>query len=187
MRTLGCAVVLVVASVASAEEPRPLTAGDRIRVEVAQQVTGRPLSIVGTLTGIDSSRLTLLNQKGVASRLPTADILRLQRSVHPSRKNKGAWIGLGVGFAAGFVSDALLSNCNEGAPADSCVSGWSVLAGLVVAPVGAGLGAIMAPGERWETVPLRSAETSPAPRRVTLQIAPIVHRARGLSVSVAFR
>jgi hypothetical protein len=41
------------------------------------------------------------------------DVTRLERSIRPSRKGKGALIGLAVGFGAGFAAAAALGNCSE--------------------------------------------------------------------------
>jgi hypothetical protein len=55
--------------------------------------------LVGQLTGLSLSALSM--DLGSAEReIPRDSIVRLERSVRPSRKGRGALIGFGIGFAA---------------------------------------------------------------------------------------
>ena len=93
--------------------------------------------------------------------LRRAAIVRLERSVRPGRKARGALIGFGVGFVA-----------------------WSALLALPAA----GVGAIVAPGEQWADVPLgvRSRGTAARGAGLQLRVVPLVGRRSGLAVVVSF-
>ncbi len=153
-------LVAVWGSSASAEEGKPTTSGPRVRV-TALGFAAKP--IVGVLTAIDATKITILRSKeSAAVAIPRDALTRFEISHKSSRKGKGAGIGAligaGVGAALGVAAGA---DC--GAPdASFCISrGASAAAvGLAGAAVGSILGAIIAPGEKWETANLDSLKVS---------------------------
>jgi hypothetical protein len=131
-----------------------VTPGTRVRVsEAARRFTG-------TLDAVDERTLTLREQSDAAPvTLSRAQIVRLEVSRKPSRRAKGALIGGALGVVAGLVLMAAEgSSCPpEQDPFGICsdLSGpefYVASAGLLGA-AGAGLGALIARGEKWETVP----------------------------------
>ena len=79
-------------------------------------------------------------------------IRRFEWSVRPSRKKKGTLIGLGVGFGLGWVGMVTLAQSCEG----NCSTGSGLFYGAIystaLAALGAGVGALTSPGERWAEV-----------------------------------
>ncbi len=145
---VACCAVLACAGVPALGDDAGLPGvGDRVRVHVAG-ASSAPL--VGTLAAMDAHSLAVkVPGRDAAAVVARADLLRVERSVRPGRKGKGALIGLGAGFAIGFVGAALLGNCDETGGTDRCVNaGWGSLYGAAAGVAGAGLGALVAPGER---------------------------------------
>jgi hypothetical protein len=133
---------------------------------------------VGTLAGVDQDSLTLT----VGSRrdplvLKRQDVVRLQRSVRPSRKRRGALIGAGVGFVGGIVLGGAVTEW-EGFVGGDVGPGGYVAFGAIVAVFTAGIGAALAPGERWAEVPRD---------RLQISLRPSLVNSRGLAIVVAWR
>ena len=110
--------------------------------------------------------------------LARQDVVRLERSVRPSRKSRGAVIGFAVGLAAALVKVAINGGCNDGC------NGGNVAVGVLFASATAGVGALVAPGERWEDVALGAAAGPRDARRRgrgrRFDLAPLVGRRTGL-------
>lgn len=161
----------------------------RVRVTASASRSG-PLT--GTLTGIDEKSLAVLPEgRSEAVVLERQDIRRVEWSVRPSRKKKGALLGLGIGFGAGLVGTFLLCDAyGTGCPAgEGAVFG--TFYGSLLGAVGAGVGALVAPGERWTEVALDrlgpgDGLKQPRPR-VHLSVVPMVGARRGLAIVGSFR
>lgn len=119
--------------------------GTRLRVTVASPPPsgGSGPVFVGRFAGSDRDELRLAMTSSESQALPCDAIVRLEQSVVPSRKSRGALIGFGVGAAAMLGKAALQGGCNDG-----CNSA-NVLEAVLVALSTATVGAIAAPGERW--------------------------------------
>jgi hypothetical protein len=124
--------------------------------------------------------------------LAREDIQRLEWSLQPSRKRKGALIGLGVGFAAGFFSILALCRWFDTACPGDLRRGlfWGALHGVAVGVGGMAVGALAAPGERWAEV---SQERFPSEvgrgelrSGVQLKVFPMAGGRRGLVLAVSF-
>jgi hypothetical protein len=127
-----------------AKEPEPLTPGARIRVTAPTQASRQ---IVGILTSVDPSVLTVQTSKEFITVRREA-IRTLELSERRGRKGKGALIGAGVGLLAAAL---VAATTKQG---DFLTPGESFLAGVILfIPTGTGLGALLAPGERWVPVP----------------------------------
>jgi hypothetical protein len=192
-------VILARGQAGSAEEPVP----PRVRLSVPG-VSERP--IIGRLVGADESMLRIETGGGRGSgpsapstmSVPRSAVTRLELSRRASRKTLGAWLGALVGGGAAAVlvagreeSIASLASCvpppgwglvGQGRPyycSDASVSqsGPSNWTALLAVPAGAALGALVAPGEKWET-------RDPASVRVEVQ--PMAGRAPGLRLVVSF-
>ena len=177
------------ATAAGAELPAPAVSGARVRV-TAPAVSGARL--VGTVIGIDETRLTLSAGKGRTVEVPRSAITRLEVSRHPSRRGKGAGIGALVGVGAAIVIGVAAGDDCGSRPArpeeldlverldfNLCFGrGELALASaLLTVPLGTVLGYAAAPGERW-------APTSPD--RLRLAVAPTGGGGVGASLSLRF-
>jgi hypothetical protein len=128
--------------------------------------------------------------RDAAAVVARADLLRVERSIRPGRKGKGALIGLGAGFAIGFVGAALLGNCDETGGTDHCVNGvWGSLYGAAAGVAGAGLVALVAPGERRAEVPvgLVGAPIGGHGSSARVEVVLLLGRRHGLAIAVSFR
>jgi hypothetical protein len=144
----GALLVLLLAigswTEARAQVPHPeIPAGSRLRVfapALGEHGT------IGQFAGFESESLSLLQGPSQTTlQLPLASITRLEVSEghHRGRwAGMGALIGLGGSVALGVVC---LTVCDDGAFA---VIGFSFFGLVVAAPVGAVVGAVVAP-ERW--------------------------------------
>jgi hypothetical protein len=169
------------------EDALALPSGTRLRVTWADGSDAEPREtrLVGRLAGRNSSSLRLA--VGSSERMIPADsIVRLERSVRPSRKARAALIGFGVGFATMYVLLGVGSegDCFRGENLGFC-AGWSSLLALPAAAVGA----LVAPGEQWAEVPLPR-EPRPALRSsqdgLQLRVVPLMGRGAGLGIVGTF-
>ncbi len=137
---------------------------------------------------MDDASLTVVRPGEDGARVVARrDVKELEQSVRPSRKGKGALIGLGIGFGVGFAAAAALGNCSEVAGVvDHCVNfAWSSLYGAVAGGAGAGIGALAAPGERWAEVSLRGGSAGPR-GGVVWRVVPLAGPRRGALLSVSW-
>jgi len=186
---LGAVVFLAVsgflAAASAADEVALPVVGSRVRLRVSGS---EPL--VGTLTAVDSAHLTLARSGGDApSVVARRDVTKLERSVRPSGKRKGALIGLAVGFGAGFATAAALGNCSEtpGVVEHCGDPVWSSLYGAAAGAAGAGIGALLAPGERWAEVPMGAEPAGPGARTgVIWRVLPLAGPRRGAVLSISW-
>jgi hypothetical protein len=173
---LAMAVVPLLAGAigASAEES---PSGSRVRV-TAPSFSGKRL--VGVLVGLDETTLTLQRQgaKGPLQ-VPRAAITKIEASRHPSRKARGAGIGLLVGLgAAAVVGLAAGDNCKPvpendlwdlGARLQNslCYSkgDMALLSGILLVPAATLLGVVASPGEKWEVSTTDRLRIAVAPAR----------------------
>ena len=168
---VGLVASLVGASVARAEEQRPAASGPRVRVTAAA-VSGKRL--VGTLTAIDQTNLTLRREDGHPVEVPRAAITRIELSRGASRKGKGAGIGALVGIGAAVALGLAVGGGDGFIVFDTS----TVMLGsaLLTVPLGTLLGYAAAPGERWEVT---------TPDRFRMTVAPV--RGGGVGASLSFR
>jgi hypothetical protein len=140
--------------------------------------SGGAKPVVGTLAGVDDERI-LLTVGSRQDRLvfERRDLARLERSVRPSRKRRGALIGAGVGFVGGIVFGGAVTEW-EGFVGGDFGPGRYFAFGAVVAVFTAGIGAAVAPGERWAEVPRD---------RLQISLCPSLVNSRGLAIVVAWR
>jgi hypothetical protein len=157
-----------------AEEVARVAPGSRARVTPA--AGGERL--IGTVVAVDDRTLSLRIQDRM-------DVLVLQReeiarlAISQGRRSRGrgalygAIIGAGVGAAIGVVG-GVGSNSSGDEKTKGTVESGLVLA-FLGAPVGALVGLVLPPGERWMELP---------PRRIQVRLAPV--HGRGGAVSVTF-
>ena len=172
----ACSPGLVLAD----ELPFPAV-GSRVRV---RSLASDAVPLVGTLSAVDEKSLTVAPQDGrepgVVAR---QDISRLERSVRPSRRRRGALIGFGVGLAVALGKAVKDGGCNDGC------DGGNVAAAALLALSTAALGAIVSPGERWADVDLgrgQSRATRASPGGLRVLLVPQLGRRTGLTVVASF-
>jgi hypothetical protein len=164
------------------DEP-PAFPGPGTRVRVSSS-GGESVRVVGTLTAVDHTSLVVAREAdGGPTTIARQDIVRLERSVSPSRKGRGAWIGFVVGSALAFGTVAMRGGCNDGCDSSN------VMTGALVALSTAGVGALVSPGERWSEVAVErernhsSTELEPG---LQVRLVPQVGRRVGLCLVASF-
>ena len=152
-----------------ADEGPPPTVGARVRV-TAPSVSrdffrdeGR--RIVGTLVSLTDETLTVqVRGHDDAAAVPLSSVQRFEISRSRSRKSRGLLIGFLVGTAIGVVGAA--ANGGSSACDSTSVSGCDLLLSTIIVGLpGAIIGAIAAPGERWEESSIGRVGLIIAPRR----------------------
>lgn len=164
-----------------ADEPPLPGPGTRVRVTYGGLESVR---LVGTLTAVDQRRLTVMPEDGGgAAVVVRQDIVRLERSVSPSRRTRGLWIGFGVGLALAFGKVAMQGGCNDGCDSSN------VMTGALVGVSAAAVGALVSPGERWSDVSVereRSQTKTECEAGLEVRLVPQVGRRVGLSIVASF-
>jgi hypothetical protein len=154
--------------------------GSRVRVN-STALDSSPL--VGTLSGVDQQSLTIVAEDGGARVVARQDVQRLERSVRPSRRSRGALIGFGVGLALSVGKAALQGGCNDG-----CNESNIMVAALVGLSCSA-VGAMAAPGETWADVavgPQQGRATMSLGAGLQVRLVPQLGRRIGLTVVASF-
>jgi hypothetical protein len=168
---------------AAADEGRVLLPGARVRVTLASEPTSGGKPLVGQLASMDRDSLSLDVVDSEKRELRRDAIVRLEKSVRASRRPAGALIGFGVGFVAAFLhfDRASEGHCLVDIPVCAVVSGLAALPA-------AALGALVAPGEEWAEVKLRSQARAPLASDTGLQLrlVPVVGRRTGLTLVASF-
>jgi hypothetical protein len=146
---------------AAAEEAKALVPGSRVRIRTAQD------RFVGRLVALQGETIVLARAEGETLGIRRADVLGLEVSQRPSRRGRGArlgaLVGLGAAVAIGVAGGddcgvtpgpATWGNFTETLNSNLCFSRTETgfLSGILTVPVGALLGALIAPGEKWRPV-----------------------------------
>ena len=157
----------LVSVVAHAQEAPPQTLiGQRVRILMAKP-SGKTERLVGNVVAEDERTLKL---ERPGSESPPVIVQRsslksVERSVAKSRKGHGAVLGLviggmtgaAVGFAAGDNSQGsrfcTFDGCATLGPFGPSKPESALLLGALFGLVGAGVGAAVSPGERWQRAP----------------------------------
>ena len=181
-RTIACwFIVSGSVGVLRADEPPFPGPGTRVRVSSGGLESVR---LVGTLTAVDQESLTVVPEDGGGpSVVARQDIVRLERSVSPSRRARGLWIGFGVGLALAFGKVAMQGGCNDGCDSSN------VMVGALVGVSTAAVGALVSSGERWSDVSVgreRSQTKAECEAGLEVRLVPQVGRRVGLSIIASF-
>lgn len=173
-----------VAAQTGSDDAPVLAPGARIRVTTASDSpAGRSTTLVGRFAGSEDGELRLDTGAAELHTLCESAIVRLERSLRPSRKTTGAAVGFGVGLAAVLGKAALQGGCNDGC------NGGNALAAALVALSTAALGALAAPGESWQDVGLgrgRDGAAATARAAFRVRVVPQLGRRAGLTVVASF-
>jgi len=174
MRSAWIVSMLLAAGAVAAmaqEGPQP-AAGSRVRLMV--EAGTEPVE--GTLAGwTDKSLRVTLSGKESTVAVPRARIVRLERMTRPSRRGKGALVGAAI---LGGVVAAIALGCYG---AGECAGGETFWPVPWAVGIGAGLGALLAPGAQWEDVPLAQVRPRDG-TRLSLGLAPGGGVAASLSI-----
>lgn len=163
-----------------------LAPGERLRITAPLHPRHQ---FVGTLIAEDADSLRLEVGKEVIT-LPRQSVTKLEISRARSRKTRGAHIGLlagavsgaALGYAIGEDSSQSVPFCTFGGCA-TLGPFWpnrptsAIIVGIFFGAVGAGVGALVSPREKWESVPSR---------RVRLRLAPTPGRGVAAQVTIGF-
>jgi hypothetical protein len=180
-RTIACWLIAS-GSVGVVRADEPLAPGPGTRVRVSSSAL-KSVRLVGTLIAVDQESLTVMAEDdGGPSVVARQDIVRLERSVSPSRRTRGAWIGFGVGLALTFGKVAVQGGCNDGCDSSN------VMVGALVAVSTAAVGAVASSGERWSDVAVeRERSQTECEAGLEVRLVPQVGRRRvGLSIVASF-
>jgi hypothetical protein len=169
--SIAATVLPLLVGNALADDATALTLGTRLRVTTDHRLVGR-------LLAQDDQSLTLdLGKKGDPVVVPRASITRIQESLGPSRRGKGALVGSAAAVA---LSIALGIVYGQSCSRDSflCFTHTEMAAGaaILLVPPGAVIGALTK-GEHWRKVPLD---------RLRVGLAPTRGGGIGASVSLSF-
>jgi hypothetical protein len=130
----------------------------------------------GRLVRVDSESLVLETSAGVATTIPRDSIERLDRSLGRHSRGRGALIGAGIAAVVGVASSlAYGASCEE----EECTMGAAyglLLYTPLAMGVGAAIGALVPPGDRWKPV---------QNERVSLRFDPDLRKAQ-VTVALSF-
>ena len=175
-RTLAFAGAMsVAATVLLAQDIVQPARGTRLRLTLASG--GRRL--VGTLTTLDDGALTLLTpHRTDAVVVRREGITRVEVSTGRQSRARGALLGAAIGAGAGAVIGVAggLATSGEGEKTYGAVASGAISA-FLLGSIGAGVGLVVPPAERWNELPLD---------RVRLTLAAVPGRGAAISVAFAF-
>jgi hypothetical protein len=142
----------------------------------SQTFTRPGRAVTGTLVAATTDNIVLeLSKKGQNISIPRGAIVKLEVSEAPSRRKRGAILGAFVGVGVAFAWAAILESGDDDGGYFSPSFDLPVYfagASLLLAPAGAAVGAIVAPGERWRSVTTDTVSLPRAPvPRVCLTFA----------------
>jgi hypothetical protein len=165
-------ILSLAAAVALADDTVRLASGTRVRVTVPTG-GGR---LVGTVLALDDKNLTLqVPGKTDTAVLRREDITELFVSAGRRSRGRGALIGAAIGAGAGALIGLAAGSDDRSNFIRFSAGQKAVLFGIVLAPIGALVGAAGHPAERWKELPKD---------RIRLSLAPV--SGRGAAVSLAF-
>ena len=152
-------IVLVMCSggAATSAPESPLAPGMRIRITTgpAADTMRAGQRTVGSFVALDDSALVLVDEHGRSVRVPRRSISAIERSEGKYSRGRKALIGLLMGgtVAAGGSAECQDGECSGGTGA----SASDGVAGLFVGAIGAAIGAVLPPGERWIRIDVNGA------------------------------
>ena len=132
---------------ALADELPPLAVGTRLRVTTDHRLVGR-------LVAQDERSLTLQVGEGKPPVVvPRTAVTRVEESLRPGRKGHGALIGAAVGVgAAAILGVAAGDDCSRDELLCYSHGEVALVSAALLVPLGAVIGALASPGERWGPV-----------------------------------
>jgi hypothetical protein len=171
---LGSGVLFLSFAAVCGGQARELRVGTTVRALVAEGPEGESAAranrlVAGRLLALDDAALTLETSPESPPLAVSRQSLARLEVFRKSQRKKGALIGLGVGAATGLaLNAAAASGSDEGCWSRSddplehlvCSSldetfsspALYVTSALLIGAVGAGIGALVAPGDRWQVV-----------------------------------
>jgi hypothetical protein len=156
--TLAC--LFVSGSAAGEEAPLDLSLTPGMRVRILTPGIS-PSKVVGTINSVDDQSVTIdVPGRAEPVSVPREKIARVDVSSGRRSRWVDAAIGAGIAAAGGALA------CSASETKHSIVNNSDVTAGcaLVGALLGAGIGAVIPPGERWNEMPATRYRVGFAPR-----------------------
>ena len=128
-------------------------AGSVVRVRLAPPTGDRsgPDMVTGTVIAASAEEVVVLPGIDEAPVVLSREVITgIDMKVSPGRRNRGALVGAAAGAIAGLIAGTVADD-NSGSDlfAPSVLESGPMLA-LLAAPVGAAIGALVAPGEQWQ-------------------------------------
>jgi hypothetical protein len=170
--TLALLVPPLLAQNLRADDPATPALGSRLRILADQEFVGR-------LIAQDETSLTLeIKRRRARAVIPRSAIIRVERSLHTSKKGTGAMSGALFGALSAVMLGFVVGEDCSGHAGLFCYppAGVALVTGMILVPLGTAIGAMVAPGERWESIPVS---------RFGVSVAPV--RGRGVAVSATLR
>ena len=164
-RLVLAGVLAGVASVALGDEENgPKSGPTRVRV-TAPSASDRRLN--GDLVAIDAGTLVLRRAgREAPDRIPLGSITSIERRLRPGRKRRGLAIGLLAGIAVGAaVGYAGGEDCNPGGLVCFDRGTTSAMGAAAIGLFGMAVGALVAPGEKWEATTAERLRLEAGPAR----------------------
>ena len=153
------AIVFGVSQALASDQP-VLQSGARVRATLEKPEIGtvvNPKVITGTLLGLTETSLTLERSTTEPPIIiPLQNLASLELNTRQGRRKKGALIGLCAGVATGVLTVLVLDATHEKDPDNWEILGtkeMAVISGFYLGSVGALVGALVAPGARWQPIP----------------------------------
>ena len=172
-RLTACGVIYLAATVLPARDIAQPDRGARLRLTLA--TGGHPL--VGAFVALDGETLTLqVPGRTDAMILRRDGITRAEISEGRRSRTHGALLGAAIGAGSGAIIGIVggLASTSGGEKTYGAVASGTITA-FLLGSIGAGVGLVLPPAERWKELPLD---------RVRLTLARV--RGRGAALSVTF-
>jgi hypothetical protein len=140
--------------------PQSLTPGMRVRILAPEVV---PRKLIGTVTRVSADAVTLnIPGRSEPVSIQREKIARLDTSEGPRSRGVDSAIGAGIGAAVGAAGCALGNGSGQGhIVSTGAVAGICALFG---GGLGALIGAVIPPGERWKAISATRYRVTFAPR-----------------------
>lgn len=187
-RTLAAALLVLLgfpAPPANGESASEALVGQRLRLTISGKGAGSEATrIVGLLTSTDENGMTLTTASGAQGtlKLPYDVVMRTEVSTRRSRKRSWALIGAATGAViGGAIGYSAVADCSRNDffciyPKEDRAQ-YTVVGALIFGAAGAGLGALIGPGERWQDA---------GTQRLRLSLAPTPHRGARVAITLGF-
>jgi hypothetical protein len=139
----------------------------RLRLTLTPKANAPPGHVIGWLDSFDQSTISMRDHRGHISTTDRAKVTKVEQS----QGRHSRWRRVGIGFAVGMAGGALIGlgsgeDCaNSGGFGGPCFSPGATAAmlGMFFGGIGAAVGAVLPPGERWTATGFPAPAVPPRP------------------------